>query len=313
MIFLSNVLTALEQVVILFIIAIIGLVCDKAKIYTEKASRLTTDLLFYIVTPAIIIRSFMGMEFNRDTIDGLLKALLAGFFYHIVGMIFAALCFNKGDKSTARIFKYASCYGNVGYMALPLAQAVLGDEGVFYCSVIIIPFYILGFTHGIGVMRKKEEKEKFNIKKLLVNPGIIGVVIGLPLFLLKIKLPEMIYAPVSYVADLNTPLAMIMFGTYLASADWKTIFSDKRVFGTIFIKLIAIPLITIGALKLFGFGGVLLTACVLSASAPTASNTVMFAAKYDCDTALASKVTSLVSVVSIVTMPIMIAIAQLLE
>ncbi len=313
MIFFDNVLTALQQVVILFIIAIIGLICDKAKIYTEKASRLTTDLLFYIVTPAIIIRSFMGMEFSRETVGGLVKALLGGFFLHAVGIIFATVFFNKGDKSTARIFKYASCYGNVGYMALPLAQAVLGDEGVFYCSVIIIPFYILGFTHGIGVMKKKEEKEKFNIKKLLINPGIIGVVIGLPLFLLKVQLPEMIYSPVSYIADLNTPLAMVMFGTYLASADWKTIFSDKRVFGTIFIKLIAIPLITIGALKLFGFGGVLLTACALSASAPTASNTVMFAAKYDCDTALASKVTSLVSVVSILTMPVMIALAQMLE
>ncbi len=310
--FLGNVYTAFTQVVILFIVAMVGLISHKANIYTEKASRLTTDLLFYIVTPAIIIRSFVGMELNADTVSGLIKALLGGFFYHIVGIIFATVFFNKGDKDTSRIFKYACCYGNVGYMALPLAQAVLGDEGVFYCSVIIIPFYILGFTHGINVMQRKEDRGKFSVKKLLVNPGVIGVIIGLPLFLLKIELPELIYAPVSYVADLNTPLAMIMFGTYLASADWKTIFQDKRVFGTAAIKLIALPVITIVALKLAGFGGALLTACVLSASAPTASNTVMFAAKYDCDTALASKVTSLVSVISIITMPIMIAISQML-
>ena len=104
-----------------------------------------------------------------------------------------------------------------------------------------------------------------------------------------------------------------MFGTYLAAADWKTIFSDKRIFTTALVKIILIPLITVIALKLFGFGGTLLVACVLSASAPTASATVMFAAKYGRDTGLASKVTSFISVLSILTMPVMIAIAQALQ
>lgn len=311
--FLSNVLTAFTQVVILFLVAMVGLICHKTGIYTEKASRLTTDLLFYIVAPAIIIRSFLGMEFSSDTLGGLLKALIGGIFFHLVGMIFTKILFNKSDKDTACIFKYACCYGNVGYMALPLAQAVLGDEGVFYCSVILVPFNILSFTHGVSLMQKRGENEKFNFKKLLVNPGVIGVAIGLPLFLLQVELPEVIYAPVSYLADLNTPLAMVMFGTYLAAADWKTIFSDKRIFVSALVKIILVPLITVVSLKLLGFGGTLLVACVLSAAAPTASNTVMFAAKYDRDTGLASKVTSLISVLSIITMPVMIAIAQSLQ
>ena len=311
--FFSNVVTAFTQVVILFLVAMVGLICHKTGIYTEKASRLTTNLLFYIVAPAIIIRSFLGMEYSVETLGGLVKALLGGIFFHVVGMIFAKVLFNKSDKDTAVIFKYACCYGNVGYMALPLAQAVLGDEGIFYCSVILVPFNVLSFTHGVSIMQKRGENEKFDYKKLLINPGVIGVLIGLPLFLLQVKLPEIIYAPVSYIADLNTPLAMVMFGTYLAAADWKTIFSDKRIFGSALVKIILVPLITIGALKLLGFGGTLLVACVLSASAPTASNTVMFAAKYDRDTGIASKVTSFVSVLSIITMPIMIAIAQSIQ
>lgn len=312
MVFLNNVYTSFIQVVILFVVAMVGFICHKVGIYTDKASRLTTDLLFYIVAPAIIIRSFCGMEYNRSALTGLLLALLGGILFHIIGIVFATVLFNKSSKDTACIFKYACCYGNVGYMALPLAQAILGDEGVFYCSVILVPFNILSFTHGVGIMQRKEEKSKINIKKLIVNPGVIGVAIGLPLFLLQVKLPQVIYSPVSYIADLNTPLAMVMFGTYLASADWKTLFSDKRIFGSALVKVILVPIITIGCLKLFGYGGTLLAACALSASAPTASNTVMFAAKYDRDTALASKVTAFISVLSILTMPVMIAIAQLL-
>lgn len=310
--FLSNVYTSFTQVVILFLVAAVGFICHKTGIYTEKASRLTTNLLFYIVAPAIIIRSFYGMDYSKDSIKGLLMALLGGILFHVVGIVFATVLFNKKGQETASIFKYACCYGNVGYMALPLAQAILGDEGVFYCSVILVPFNVLSFTHGVGIMQKKEEKSKINIKKLIVNPGVIGVAIGLPIFLLQVELPQIIYSPVSYIADLNTPLAMVMFGTYLASADWKTLFSDKRIFGSAIVKLILVPLITIGCLKLFGYGGTLIAACALSASAPTASNTVMFAAKYDRDTAVASKVTAFVSVLSILTMPVMIAIAQML-
>ena len=311
-IFLNNVYTAFTQVVILFLVAAVGFICHKTGIYTEKASRLTTNLLFYMVAPAIIIRSFYGMDYNRDALKALLLALIGGILFHVVGMVFSSVLFNKGGNDTSCIFKYACCYGNVGYMALPLAQAILGDEGVFYCSVILVPFNILSFTHGVGIMQKKEEKSKVSIKKLIVNPGVIGVAIGLPIFLLQVDLPQIIYAPISYIADLNTPLAMVMFGTYLASADWKTLFSDKRIFGSAIVKLICVPLITIGCLKLFGYGGTLIAACALSASAPTASNTVMFAAKYDRDTAVASKVTAFVSVLSILTMPVMIAIAQML-
>lgn len=56
--FIENMLTAAQQVAILAILVVAGLLCDKAGIYTEKASRLTNNLLFYIVTPAVIVESF---------------------------------------------------------------------------------------------------------------------------------------------------------------------------------------------------------------------------------------------------------------
>ncbi len=311
MYFLSNVFTAFNQVVILFLVAMVGFFCQKTGIYTEKASRLTTDLLFYIVTPAVIIRSFVSIDYNPEALKGLLAAIAGGAFFHLVAILLSEAFFGgKRTTENSGIFKFGSVYGNVGYMALPLALAVLGDEGVFYCSVILVPFNILSFTHGVRVMQKKGERTSFGIKNLIANPGVIGVALGLPLFLAGVELPEVIYAPVSYLADLNTPLAMVMFGTYLACADWKRLFSEKAVFSVALIKIIIVPAVTIAVLKLAGFGGTLFTACVLSAAAPTANNTVMFSAKYGRDTALASKITAFISVLSIVTMPVMIAVSQ---
>lgn len=308
--FISNVITALTQVVILYIIVAIGFFCHKAGIYTEKVSRLTTDLLFYIVTPAMIARSFISIEFSRDTLKGLGLSFLAAVIFHGIGILLSELVFHKTEQEKAAIYKFAAVYGNVGYMVLPLAERLLGSEGVFYCSAVVILFNILSFTHGMRIMTKGEKGSKISIKSLIVNPGFIGIAIGLPIFLLKINLSQILYMPLSYVADLQTPLAMLMFGTYLASADIKKVFSDYRVFVCLAIKLFAMPLLTVLSLKLMGFSGMLLAACTLSASAPTANNTVMFAAKFNKDTALASAVTAFISIISIFTMPLMVAVAQ---
>ena len=151
---------------------------------------------------------------------------------------------------------------------------------------------------------------KLNLKNLVLNPGIISVIIGLPLFLLQVKLPVLIEQPMSYLAELNTPLAMLIFGTYLANTDLKTMFTDKKIYLAAFLKLLAMPLLCIGIYHICGVSGTLLVACAITACVPSANNTFMFASKYGRDTGLASKTVALVSLFSIITMPVVIAIAQ---
>lgn len=310
--FLHNVATAAHQVAILYIIVAVGFICDKTKLYTEKAARLTNDLLFQIVTPAVIIQSFTAMEFNKDNLSHLLMSFLGGTIIHVVAIIISIPFFRKGEKDTLTIYKFGCVYGNVGYMVLPLAAAVLGDEGVFFCSGVLIPFNIFAFTHGIGLMKKRENgKSAFSVKSLIINPGVISVAIGLPLFILRIKLPEVIMQPVSHIASLNTPLAMIMFGTYLSKTDLKKMFVRKQAYFVAFLKLIAVPIICLLIFKLIGLKGTLLTALTISASAPTANNTVMFSTKYGRDNEAASQTIAIVSFISIITMPVMIALSQL--
>ncbi len=310
--FFQNVLIASEQVAILYILVAVGAISDKVGIYTEKVAKSCTDLLFYIITPAVIIESFCSLEYNPETAKSLFIALGCGFVLHVVSALISSLVFNKCKKDEACIYKYSCAYGNCGYMALPLAEAVLGSEGVFYCSAVIISFQIFSFTHGIYTINKGKEGEKvkFDLKKLILNPGVISVIIGLPLFLLSVDLPKIIASPVGYIASLNTPVAMLIFGTYIANTNFKTVFKNWRIFAVSLVKLIILPLILLAAFKLAGISGTLLVALSISAGAPTANNTVMFAAKYDRNTGLASQTVAIVSFISIITLPVMIALAQ---
>lgn len=49
-------------------------------------------------------------------------------------------------------------------MALPLAEAELGAEGVFFCSGVLIPFNIFAFTHGIYLMSGESAKKPASIR-----------------------------------------------------------------------------------------------------------------------------------------------------
>lgn len=311
-VFFNNCLIAGKQVVILYLIVAAGFAADKLGVYTQKTAKASNDLLFYIITPCVIINSFLTTEFTPETAKGLLLAALGGACTHLAGIVLSLPFFrNKTNRNNA-IFRFACVYGNMGYMALPLAQAMLGTEGVFYCSAGVIVFQVFCFTHGVWTMnRGNTEGAQFKAKNLILNPGIIAVIIGLPFFLFKIRLPELIAKPVDFIGSMNTPLAMIMLGTYMSNAGLKTIFKNKEQYLVALVKIIGVPLLMLASMKLTGLmSGALLTSCIIQAAAPSANNTVMFAAKYDRDTGIASKTVAFVSFASILTMPLMIALAQ---
>lgn len=306
--FFENVKIAAQQVGILYIIVLVGVICDKVGFFTEQTAKKCTDLLFYIITPCVIIRSFLTQEFTKETGLSLLTAVGFGFLLHFVAIAINTLLYLKGDREANCIYKYSSIYGNVGYMTLPLTEAILGSEGVFYCSAVVMAFNVVSFTHGVYMMDRKSGK--FDPKKLIFNPGVISVLIGLPLFLLRVNLPELIYKPVDFIASTQTPVAMLIFGTFLAHTKLNDILKHKKILLVALSKLIILPAVMIVIYKLAGLSGTLLTALTISSCAPTANNTVMFAAKYDKDTSLAAQVVATVSFMSVITMPIIIAAVQ---
>lgn len=307
--FLSNMILAARQVLILYLIVAVGFAADRLHIFGQSTAKRSNDLLFYIITPAVIIQSFMSMEFDVQMASSFGKAFLCMALTLVVANLIAVPFFRKSEHKA--VFKYATGYGNMGYMALPLCQAMLGNEGVFYCSAGVVAFNILAFTHGIWVMTKDKGKTEFNYKKLFFNPGVISVIIGLPLFIFGVKVPGPVESAIDYVASLNTPLAMIFFGTYIANTDLKSMFKVKENYLVALLKLVALPCIMLCLFRLFGLTGTLITACVISASVPSANNTVMFSAKYGNDTGVASKVVTLSSLISVLTIPVMVALSKL--
>ncbi|MBP3481565.1 MAG: AEC family transporter [Clostridia bacterium] len=318
MAFFGNVYTVFIQVMVLAVMVAVGFFGDRFGYFTEHAARLCNNLLFYVITPCVIVNSFLSVEYTRQSAGGFFTAFACALVFHALAAVFSLFLFRKGDRDKNIIYKYATVYGNTGYMGLPLAKAVMdavagnGEIGVFYCSAAVAAFNLFCFTHGVWLMSGSGGKHKFNWKKLIVNPGTLSVAAGLPLFLLNISLPQVLTAPIEHLGSMNTPLAMVMFGTYLSKADFGAAFRQKNMYVAALMKLAVIPLAMIGLFRVCGITGNLLIVASVFVSAPSANNTVMFAAKYNRDTSLASQVCGFTSVLSVITMPACVALAIML-
>lgn len=309
--FIENLKTIALQVSILYLIAGVGFVADKTGIFPKDSAKKVIDLLFNIILPIAIIHTFMNMEYTAGHVKGLFIAFLCAAATHVFGIALAAVCFGKKYSRLERgIYRYATVLSNAAFLALPLAQSVIGNEGVFYCAVYVGMFNIIAFTYGIFEI--SGHKAKIDLKKIILNPGSISVIIGIPLFLLQLKVPYIISYPMEIVGSINSPLAMIVFGTFLANANYKNIIIKKELYFISFLRLILIPVCMLGVFRLCGVKGDLLAAMTISASAPTATNTAMYAAKYDNDAALGSEIAAQSSILSVITMPVIVALAYII-
>ncbi len=291
------------QVLIIFVLIAVGFVLSKAGIINEKGTNQMTDILLMIVTPCVLINAYQK-EFSGELIVGLVMAAVFSLIIHAVGIIISTLVFKKEETLRYRVNIFASVYSNCGFMAIPLLSAAMGADGVFYGSVYLAVFTVLYWTHGICLYGGS--KKEISLKKIIINPGIIGTALAVILFVAKIKLPYVIDESVKYLAGLNTPLAMIVMGAYLTRVDIKKALKNGAIYAVSLLRLMIIPLIAVALARITNAAPVVAKAVLISAACPTASVTALMAAKYKLDSTYASEIVAVTTIMSVVTIPLIL-------
>lgn len=305
-----------QQVLILFILMAVGFFLSKLKKLTDESVKSLAFIALYIVTPCVIIQSF-DRDFDPDMLRGLGLSVLAAAFTHVLCILIAKFAYpakarKNGatpDENRWRVLRFGTIFCNCGYMAIPLQQAVLGPDGVFYGAAYIAVFNLFAWTYGLTLIAG--DKEKFTVGKILLNPGIIAVFLGVALFISPIRLPSLVAAPVGHLAALNTPVPMLIIGHYLAGITSLKILKDKQFILHLFLRLLASPLISLVCFRLAGLSGIVLSAMIIAASAPTGANTAMFAVLYGRDEKLAVTMVSVSTLFSILTMPLVVTLSMM--
>lgn len=301
---LENMLVVAGQVMTLFVMMAVGFVLRKKSLLTETGTSQMSFVLTNIVTPCVIIHS-LQTEKTPELLQSMGKAagILAGFY--LVAILLTFLFFRKEEEKTRKTLRFAVIYCNTGFMGLPLVKAVLGDEALIYATISVVMFNLFAWTHGAMLMGGKEA---MSVKKALFNPGTIALFVGFPLFLFSVKLPAFLGNSIGMLSDLNTPMAMLVIGSLMATADLRASFTQKRLYLATVLRLLVVPAVVLLALAPMKLEYLLYATCVILCSSPIAGMTPIFAVKFDGDTVSASQSVTLSTLLSILTMPVFAAL-----
>lgn len=293
--------TIKTQIIVLFLIMIIGFYARKRNIINVQVNKGLTELLLNITLPFTIITSF-NYDFSIDMLQESGVLLVYSSFIFLISYLIGRVLYAKYPREIKGVLMFSAMFSNCGFMGFPIIKSVYGPEGVFYGAIFNMLFNILLWTVGISLFTG--EKDFKTVKRALVNPGTVAVYIGLFIFVFSIKLPAPIYNTLEMVGDMTSPLSMIVIGSILGGMNIKDVFSNKEAYYSTFVRLILIPIVVFGLLKLFRAGGLSFGVLVLISAMPVAANTAIMSEKYAANSALASKCIFISTALSAITIPI---------
>ena len=301
---MDTVLTLVKQTVTMFLLAGVGFAMFKSGKITKEGSKSIGNILIYGSLPCVLISSFF-IEKTQEHMIGLAISAALGFLLVLMSILVGKLCFREDA-----IAKFAAAFSNPGFFGIPLILASLGSGCVFYVSGFIACVNLGQWTYGVAVMTG--QKGGFSFKRLVTAPFAIAIAIGLAIFLTGIEIPGILKNSITAIKELNTPLAMFTVGIYLAQTDLKNMFFKKSLYSISLVRLLMIPALAI--LLLWPLPASMLDmkiALFIAAACPVGSNIAVYAQLHNQDYAYSVETVIISTILAIVTMPIMVSLAQM--
>ena len=290
-----------NQVIVLFLILLVGFYCRKRNIINETVKKGLSELLLKITLPFMIISSF-NLQYSSDMLINGGKVLLYSIIIHFSFIFISKIFYFKYEESQKNVLRFSTIFSNVGFMGYPILESIFGKIGVFYGAIFNVGFNLFLWTAGVMIFTK--EKKLSNIKKVVINPALIAVIVGILVFISPIKPPYAVYKTLEAVGSMTTPLSMIIIGAMLAEANYKETFSGFKVYYCSLIRLLAMPICAYILLRIIGAEGQLLKISVVIEAMPVAVLSGIIAEQYKGDSILASRCIFMSTLLSMFTIPL---------
>ena len=293
----------MQQTLVMGLIMAAGYILFKKGKITLEGSRVLANLLVFLIIPAKMIDSFC-VEYSTEKLIMLGQSFFLGALVMVIAMAMSYLTLRKNN-----IELFAGTFSNAGFIGIPLVTAAIGGHAVFYLGALLVCFNLLQWVWGSAVMKK--EKMVLSPKAFLGNPFLYAMVIGLFLFTtgLGTRLPVVVSTALKSVADLNSPVSMLVLGVYLARTKILELFTKPRLYLLSVIRMWLIPLVTLAVFWLIPIPTEIRMTLLISAATPVGANVAVYAQMYNADYPHACQTVALTTILSIVMMPPFIMLA----
>ena len=293
----------IQQVLIMFLLMGMGYALNRLGILSEQAAIEFGKLLINLVIPAIILKSFW-IEYSFQRMYELGMTLMLSAAMLLLACVVARLLF-RGRP----IDIFAAAFSNAGFVGIPLVEAALGKDAVFFITCMIALLNAMQWTYGQYLL--SGSKKCMSPKAILTSPMVMALLGGFLIFILRGPTVPLAQSVLSYISGLNTPLAMMTLGIYLAQSDLMALLRAKSLFAVSSVRLLVIPILSLLFLCLFPCERSIKMALLIAAATPTGANVAIFAQQHNKDYRYACGTVCVTTLLSMFTMPAIVSLSQL--
>jgi hypothetical protein len=291
----------LQQMIIIFILIIVGYALAKKKMVEDNASATLSALVVNVCNPALMVSSC----FSRDesvTNDKILLGIVAGLVVYIILVVisFVLPSLLRVEKNWKKHYALMCIFGNTGFIGIPLIQALLGSKAMIYVIIVNIYYNLLFYTYGYFLAGGKNSRFS---PKSLVNIGNLSMILAIFIFLWQPKIPVLLESTLTHMANATTLLAILVIGFNLAKSDLKAIFTQGKLYLFIALRFVLVPIVIAAILRLFVKDDLMYSVFVILSAVPVANLPLMRVEEIGGDGTLLSQGIILSTLLAVVTLP----------
>lgn len=262
-------------------------------------------MAIYILTPALIFRTFYTTPLNMNLFYIVVISLLLLVSLVVITMLTARLC--NYDKQQESALMLSTAFMNSGNYGAPIILFAFGEAGFTYSIPLMVFHSIIMSIFGVYFAARGQSGMEAAVKTVLRMPANYAVVFAVLLQQLHIEIPVNFYQTIDMVAEAAIPVVMLILGMQLANVssanlEWKGI-SLASV-----IRLVASPALSYGICQFFPLDPLLQNVLVTTAAMPCAATTTMYAIQFNTRPQFVSSSTLVTTLLSFVTLTILLSI-----
>lgn len=282
--------------------------------FDDNTQKLFSRIVMNVSLPAYMIVNFLS-TYNKEELIHLVHGLGVPFISMVICYITGILMAKLIKVAPDRFGTFSSMYGlsNTIFVGLPVNLALFGEESIPYVLLYYIGNTTLFWTIGTYGIRRDGEKGNLkifcfeNIKKIF-SPPLTAVLFSVFLILLGLKLPKSIMDTCKYLGNLTTPLSIIFIGMVMYNVKLKEVKLTKDMVALLFGRFIFAPFLMIGLCNIFPLPILMKQVFIIQAAMPAMTNTPIIAQMYGADYQYAAVMTSVTTIVSLLMIPIYMAL-----
>ena len=295
--------TLIDLFIQIFIMIGVGYFLRRRGVVDSQIKSGVNKLLLQVVLPFNILAS-ANRAYSAEVSQSLLVTAVFSAVYYLASILGGILIGRavRLEGSRRKVFVTMTAFANVGFLGLPLTEALFGGEGVLIAVIYNLFYNVLFYTFAVNYLGKEG---RVSIWEVLKNPVAVVSLAAVVIYLSPFRFPEAVAGAFSSIGAAMTPLSMITVGCSLAEVDVLQVVRNKYAYLVSALRLAVYPLAAFAVLRLFQVEGLTAAVCVMLTGMPSATTNVIASEQYGCAPEFATEAVVQGMIFMIVTLPLL--------